>query len=146
MNGADLLSILYVEDNPQLRAMAKMALEVIGRFHVRGCSSGPTALLAASDFQPDLILLDVTTPRQVDGIATLAQLRGCPHLLETPAMFITGAISAGEMAQYIAAGAVGIIAKPLEPMRLAAQLRELWHSQRQRRESVRQTPFLPVLA
>lgn len=122
---AELSSILYVEDDPQLRGVAKMALEVIGRFTVRECASGRTALLAAADFHPDLILLDVQVPGN-GGVATLAQLRGLPHLCATPAMFVTGRVSAADMALYVAAGAAGIIAKPLEPLRLAGQVRRLW--------------------
>ncbi|MYN07300.1 response regulator [Pseudoduganella aquatica] len=120
-----LNSILYVEDNPHVRGVAKMALEVIGNFKVRECSSGLAALRLGADFHPDLILLDVQEPG-MDGVATLAQLRSIPHLCHTPAMFVTGAVSAGEMARYVAAGAAGIIAKPLEPLRLAGQLRRLW--------------------
>ncbi|WP_107980817.1 response regulator [Pseudoduganella sp. UC29_71] len=127
MSGA-LSSILYVEDDPHVRGVAKMALEVIGHFQVRECSSGRTALLAAADFHPDLILLDVQVPGN-EGVATLAQLRRMPHLCRTPAMFVTGLVSAADMALYVAAGAAGIIAKPLEPLRLAGQVRRLWDEQ-----------------
>lgn len=125
----ELSSILYVEDDPHVRGVAKMALEVIGHFKVRECGSGRTALLVAADFQPDLILLDVQAPG-CDGVATLAQLRRMPHLRHTPAMFVTGLVSAADMARYVAAGAAGIIAKPLEPLRLAGQLRGLWNERR----------------
>jgi two-component system, OmpR family, response regulator len=123
-----LSSILYVEDDPQLRGVAKMALEVMGRFTVRDCASGDTALLAAADFHADLILLDVQRPGS-GGVATLAQLRRLPHLCSIPAMFVTGRVSAADMALYVAAGAAGIIAKPLEPLRLAGQVRRLWDEQ-----------------
>ncbi|KQV88632.1 hypothetical protein ASD15_26480 [Massilia sp. Root351] len=125
----ELSSILYVEDDPHVRGVAKMALEVIGHFQVRDCGSGSNALLVAADFQPDLILLDVQAPGS-DGVATLAQLRRMPHLCYTPAMFVTGLVSAADVARYVAAGAAGIIAKPLEPLRLAGQLRRLWNERR----------------
>ena len=128
MSGAELHNILYVEDNPHVRSVAKMALEVIGRFKVRECCSGSSALLATADFEADLILLDVQTPG-TDGVAALSLLRRMPHLLYTPAMFVTGLASASDVARYVAAGAVGIIAKPLEPLRLAGQLRLLWEGQ-----------------
>lgn len=127
---AELSNILYVEDNPQLRCVTKMALEVIGRFTVRDCGSSRSGLLEAADFFPDLILLDVVSAEH-DALLTLERLRRFPHMRGTPAMFVTGLAAAGEVAQYVAAGAIGIIAKPLEPLRLASQVRQLWANQQQ---------------
>lgn len=124
MSGAGLQSILYIEDDPKLRCVAKMALEVIGRFIVRDCGVGGAAMRAAADFAPDLILLDVTAPR-CDAMQTLALLRTLPHLAHTPAMLVTG-MDPDEALLYMGADAVGVLPKPLEPMRVAAQLRELW--------------------
>ena len=119
-----LRTILYVEDDPQLRCVAKIALEVIGRFIVRDCGVGGAAVRAAGDFSPDLILLDVTAPR-CDAMQTLALLRALPHLAHTPAMLVTE-MDADEALLYMGADAVGVLPKPLEPMRVASQLRELW--------------------
>jgi CheY-like chemotaxis protein len=120
-----LKSILYVEDDLHLRTTAKLVMEVIGRFDVRECSSGRQALAAARDFQPDLILLDVLMP-ELDGVNTLAMLRRLPHLANTPALFVTGLTSEADLARYMEAGAIGVIPKPVLPMRLAGQLHELW--------------------
>lgn len=122
---AGLKKILYVEDDLHVRTTAKLVLEVIGQFTVRECSSGREALLAAIDFRPDLILLDVLMP-ELDGLATLDKLRQLPHLADTPAMFITGLTASDDIARYQEAGAIGVIPKPLMPLRLAAQLNALW--------------------
>ena len=120
MPNSPLTSILYIEDDWQASTLAKLALEVIGNFRVRDCRSGQAAFVAAS-FKPDLILLDMATPG-MDGLRTLATLRRFPHLVNTPVMFVTD----GSGAAYRDAGAAGLLARPLEPMRLAAQLRQLW--------------------
>ena len=120
-----LKSILYVEDDLQVRTTAKLVMEVIGKFDVRECSSGREALLAARDFQPDLILLDVLMP-ELDGVNTLAMLRRMPHLAGVPALFVTGLTSEADIARYMDAGAIGVIPKPVLPMRLAGQLQSLW--------------------
>lgn len=120
-----LQSILYVEDDLHVRTTAKLVLEVIGKMEVRECSSGHEALAAARDFQPDLILLDVMMP-ELDGLATLAQLRSMPHLADTPALFITGLTTASDIERYADAGAIGVIPKPLAPLKLTDQLRTLW--------------------
>jgi len=48
-----------------------------------------------------------------------------PHLAHTPAMLVTE-MDADEALLYMGADAVGVLPKPLEPMRVASQLRELW--------------------
>lgn len=120
-----LKAILYVEDDLHVRTTAKLVMEVIGKFEVRECSSGREALVAARDFQPDLILLDVLMP-ELDGVNTLAMLRRLPHLANTPALFVTGLTSEADIARYMEAGAIGVIAKPVLPMRLTGQLNSLW--------------------
>lgn len=122
---ADLNTILYVEDDLHVRTTAKLVLEVIGQYTVRDCGSGREALLAAADFKPDLILLDVLMP-ELDGLATLEMLRDIPHLASTPALFVTGLTAQEDIARYMEAGAIGVIPKPLQPLRLTSQIRNLW--------------------
>ena len=126
----DLRSILYVEDDLHVRTTAKLVLEVIGKFSVRECCSGHEALLAAENFCPDLILLDVMMP-ELDGLETLALLRTLPHLAETPALFVTGLTTPDDIERYMRAGAIGVIAKPLVPLRLAGQVHKLWEQRLQ---------------
>lgn len=120
-----LKSILYVEDDLHVRTTAKLVLEVLGKFDVRECSSGIEALHAARDFTPDLIVLDVMMP-ELDGVKTLAMLRRMPHLAKTPALFVTGLTSPDDIARYLEAGAIGVIPKPVIPLRLTGQLQSLW--------------------
>ncbi len=120
-----LQSILYVEDDLHVRTTAKLVMEVIGKFDVRECSSGREALHAARDFQPDLILLDVLMP-ELDGVNTLAMLRRMPHLADVPALFVTGYTSEDDIDRYMKAGAIGVIPKPVMPMRLTGQLHAWW--------------------
>lgn len=120
-----LKSILYVEDDLHVRATAKLVLEVIGKLEVRDCGSGREALILALDFRPDLILLDVMLP-ELDGVATLDMLRRIPHLASTPAVFVTALTSPADLARYAEAGALGVIPKPLVPLRLVGQLHALW--------------------
>jgi CheY-like chemotaxis protein len=120
-----LKTILYVEDDLHVRTTAKLVLEVIGKFEVRDCGSGREALLAAMHFKPDLILLDVMMP-ELDGLDTLSMLRRIPHLAATPALFVTGLTGEADIARYAEAGAIGVIPKPLMPLRLTGQLHSLW--------------------
>jgi CheY-like chemotaxis protein len=130
MSQTELKSILYVEDDLHVRTTATLVLEVIGTFTVRACSSGREALRVALDFRPDLILLDVMMPG-LDGLDTLELLRRLPHLADTPAVFVTGAAAPDEIERYLEAGAIGVISKPLVPLRLAGQLHSLWEQRMQ---------------
>jgi CheY-like chemotaxis protein len=129
MAKAPLYSILYVEDDLHVRTTAKLVLEVIGNFDVRECSCGREALIAVEDFRPDLIMLDVMMP-ELDGLATLKILRNVPHLAETPALFFTSLTGDDDIERCMQAGAIGVIAKPLVPLRLAAQVSALWANRR----------------
>lgn len=121
----ELKRILYVEDAPDIQAIAKVALEAIGGFDVKICNSGDEALVSAVEFAPDLLLLDVMMPG-MDGPATLAALREIPALNSTPAIFMTGKVKPDEVHALRQHGAIDVIAKPFDPMTLADTIRESW--------------------
>ena len=121
-----LHNVLYVEDDPDIRTVAQIALEAVGGFTLRSCESGRAALDAvAAGFEPDLILLDVMKP-QKDGPSTLLALRAMAPTAATPAIFMTAKVQASEVAHYRALGALGVIAKPFDPMQLAREINRMW--------------------
>jgi CheY-like chemotaxis protein len=124
-----LTKILYVEDDADIQSVARIALEVVGGFTLRSCGSGKEAIEpASSEFAPDLMLLDVMMP-EMDGPTTLSHLRAMPGLEKTPVIFMTAKVQAIEVAYYKSLGAIGVIAKPFDPMQLASQIRQLWSEQ-----------------
>jgi len=122
-----LTRILYVEDEPDIRAVAKLALEMVGGYTVMLCSSGEEALREASAFAPDLILLDVMMPG-LDGPATLKGLREQASLARVPAVFMTAKVQSAEVAHYKSLGALDVIPKPFDPMTLASQVKAIWET------------------
>ncbi len=122
-----LTRILYVEDEPDIQAVAKLALEMVGGYTVKICSSGEEALREAVAFAPDMILLDVMMPG-MDGPSTLKALRELSALANTPVAFMTAKVQPQEVAQYKAIGARDVIAKPFDPMNLASQVRAIWEA------------------
>ena len=125
MNKAPLHRILYVEDEPDIQTIARIALEEVGDFQLRICTTGAEALEAAAEFAPDLLILDVMMPG-MDGPTTLAELRKIPALADTPALFMTAKVQPQELEQLRAQGAVDVITKPFDPMTLADTVRQLW--------------------
>lgn len=116
------IRILYVDDDDMIREIAALALGMDREFEVRLCASGAEALAVASVWRPDLVLLDVMMP-DMDGPATLAQLRQLPAMADVPVVFITARAQGGDREGYAALGAVGTIVKPFDAMQLAATVR-----------------------
>jgi len=120
-----LSRILYVEDEPDIRAVALIALQTIGGFEILQCASGAEALERVSAFAPQLVLLDVMMPG-MDGPTLLAALRRIPETANIPAVFMTAKVQPVEVAELRSMGAAEVIAKPFDPMTLAEQIRTIW--------------------
>lgn len=120
-----LSRILYVEDQQDIRLVAKMALEAVGGFTVIACASGQEALSSAAAAMADLLLLDIMMPG-MDGPSTLKALRELPATAHTPVIFMTAKVQTAEVAQYMELGALQVIPKPFDPMELSAQIRRIW--------------------
>ena len=120
-----LKRIVYIEDEPDIQAVAKIALEAVGGFELKVYSSGEDALVTAASFAPDLLLLDVMMPG-IDGPTTLQLLREQPELANTPCIFMTAKVQPEEVKKYVNMGALGVIAKPFDPMTLSEQIESMW--------------------
>ena len=122
----DTLSrILMVEDEPDIQAVARVALEMAGGFTVEMCSSGKEALERAPLSRPELILMDVMMPG-MDGPSTLQELRARTETRAIPIIFMTAKVQPQEVANLKSIGALGVIAKPFDPMGLADLVRSTW--------------------
>jgi CheY-like chemotaxis protein/HPt (histidine-containing phosphotransfer) domain-containing protein len=116
------LRILHVDDEPDIREVVEISLGLDRGFATRSCGSGEEALVAAVDWQPDLILCDVMMP-VMDGPATLMRLRENPMTANIPVIFMTARAQTCELDRFRSLGAVGVIPKPFDPMTLAASVR-----------------------
>ena len=125
MLASQLQRILYVEDEPDIQAVAQIALETVGGFTLKVCTHGQQALAEAAAFKPDLLLLDVMMP-DMDGPTTLVELQKQPELADVPAIFMTAKVQPQEVAQLRTMGAVDVITKPFDPMTLPDQIRKIW--------------------
>ncbi len=122
-----LRRILYVEDDPDIRTVATLALEAVGGFEVKVCASGEEAIEAAPGFAPDLLLIDVMMPG-LDGPSTLGELRKLPGTAAVPALFMTAKVQPSEVARYREIGVLDVIPKPFDPMTLAATVRAIYEA------------------
>lgn len=125
MAAQQLNRIMYVEDEPDIQAVARIALEMVGGFEVHVVGSGHAALMEGPEFSPDLIMLDVMMPG-MDGPTTLLELRKLPALRDVPVVFMTAKVQPLEIQHYKEIGAIDVIPKPFDPMTLADALRGIW--------------------
>ncbi len=125
MPAQKLERILYVEDEPDIQEVARIALELAGGFTVKICSSGEEAVGVAVEYAPDLILLDVMMPG-MDGPTTFQALRELEPLSDTPVIFMTAKVQPNEVVQYKDMGAINVIPKPFDPMTLSSTIVEMW--------------------
>jgi two-component system OmpR family response regulator len=116
------LRVLHIDDETDIRDVAALSLELDPELAVRSCASGEAGLAAAAECRPDLILLDVMMP-VMDGPATLARLREDPQTVDIPVVFMTARAQTRELEYFKSLGAVGVIAKPFDPMTLADSVR-----------------------
>jgi two-component system OmpR family response regulator len=114
-----------VDDQRDIRSIATLGLGKLGGYTLLTCESGAEALAQVAAFAPDLLLLDFTMPG-MDGIATLGALRA--QGVTAPAIFFTSKTEAEDRARYLAAGAIGTIPKPFDPLKLRTQVQHLWNT------------------
>ena len=112
---------LIVDDEDDIREVARMSLELIGGWTVSVAECGADAIDRARALGPDVILLDVMMP-DLDGVATLQILTDDPATCHIPVIFLTAKAQVGERRRLEEAGARGLIGKPFDPMSLAREV------------------------
>ncbi len=118
------LVVLHVDDEPDIREVAALSLQLDPAITLISVPSGEEALSRLdAGLTPDVILLDVVMP-MLDGPATLSRLREIPGQEDTPVLFMTARAQAQEQNRYLALGARAVILKPFDPMTLARDVRD----------------------
>ena len=105
--------ILVLDDETSITSLLKLNLERTGQYIVREENLGARGLVAAREFEPDLILLDVMMP-DMDGGDVAGTIQNDPKLKGVPIVFLTAIVKKEEV--QARAGMIGgfpYIAKPL---------------------------------
>ena len=120
--------ILVVDDDPDVTTLVSLSLGRLPDCTVETCHSSQDALARARSFQPELILLDVMMPL-MDGPQTLQALRADPATSSIPVIFISAGLDRHDTSPGDSFGAVGIIPKPFDPVRLPSTLADIWRGE-----------------
>ena len=127
MSDKILNTLLYVDDDENLRSLVEISLEVIGNYTLTLASSGAEALEILKIFSPDMILLDLVMPN-MSGIEVLKKLKNQKVFKQTPIILMTGqsGFESLELSKELAV--IGIINKPFDPMLLSEQVQKFWNA------------------
>jgi len=136
-------NILYIEDNPENRVLARAVLEAEG-YTVTTADDGLSGIEAAIREQPALILLDVNLPG-VDGYEAVAILKSFPNLANTPVIAVTAYAMEGDRQRTLVAGCDGYIQKPIDVDAFPSQVAEFLRGKRERVEAQEEGVYLREL-
>jgi len=113
--------VLLVDDDPDLRALARRALVRDGHEVSEACDGGE-ALKMVADSIPDLIVLDLLMPH-VDGLEVLAALREKPDTARIPVLLFTSLGNENCIRTGFELGATDYLVKPFTMPQLTARVR-----------------------
>lgn len=125
--GKILKRIMYIDDDPDLLDIVSLGLKM-GDFTVKLCNSGREALDQIEVFQPDLLMVDMMMP-DMNGTKTLEAIHELPEFQEVPAIFLTAKVNKKQLMTYKELGAIGVINKPMNPLKLAGVVLQIWNKQ-----------------
>ena len=112
---------LVVDDEPSLAELMSMGLRMTG-WSVRIAGDGPSAVKAARDFRPDVLVLDIMMPG-FDGVEVLTRVR--QFLPEVPALFLTAKDAVEDRITGLAAGGDDYVTKPFSMEEVMLRLHRL---------------------
>lgn len=111
--------VLVVDDEPQVRRLVTSVLEAAG-FATLTASDGLQALETAATQNPDLVVLDVMLPGDVDGLAVCRRLR---EFSTVPIILLTAKAQEFDELAGFQAGADDYVTKPFSTATLVARVR-----------------------
>lgn len=115
--------ILLIDDDADILQFVRMNLELEG-FNVATAADGPTALAAAKETPPDLVLLDVMMPG-MDGLTVLRRLRAMPATMSVPVLLLTAKALAEDRVKGLELGADDYVTKPFDVEELIARTKSV---------------------
>ncbi len=123
-NGEKTLKILLAEDNEINQLVVKQLLATMN-VELTVVQNGRDALRQTSVEEFDLILMDVQMPT-MDGLEATQRIRDRERVMErdaTPLVMLTANVMEHQLSKYRAAGADGVIAKPINEQELFDSVR-----------------------
>ena len=113
--------ILVIDDEPEIREIVRVSLELVGGWKVASTGSAREGLTLAADQIPDAILLDVMMP-DMDGPTAFQALQADPETRAIPVILLTAKVQASDLRRFERLGVAATIAKPFDPLTWPSQV------------------------
>ena len=117
--------ILHADDDPVIRDIVKKALKDYAKLQYKICENGEQLLEITAEFQPDLILLDLSMP-VMDGLDVLHALHVHRQKVKPAVILFTGHKEVQMCAEYEKLGVIGVLHKPISFGVLPERIRFMW--------------------
>jgi len=117
-----MTKILLVDDHSDIRRLIRITLGKA--FEVLEAEDGVTGLNIAQRMKPDLVVLDVMMPGELDGLQVLAAIRNDPQLNHTRVIMVTARGQVRDYDDGMQRGADAYFIKPFSPLQLVAAIKE----------------------
>jgi two-component system alkaline phosphatase synthesis response regulator PhoP len=114
--------ILVVEDDSQLNELVCAYVEIAG-FACRPALDGGSALRAASERSPSLVILDLMLP-DMDGFEVCRRLKSIPATARVPVLMLTALNQPESRHRGLECGAAAYMTKPFDPDELITAIRD----------------------
>ncbi len=116
--------ILWIDDDRLLLSFGKDTLERHG-YRTVTATDGPSGIAAAKKEAPDLIIVDIILPNNMDGYEVCRRLRTEPALKETPIILLTALENPKAGLPGGGVGATFMMSKPSRPERILGLIESL---------------------
>lgn len=117
--------VLYVEDDRVAALLFEEALRPHAEFEVRIAESAAEAIECVSNWQPDALVIDAHLPDS-DARTLLPRLRACTEVApDVPAVVLSADMAQEALAPHDLEGFAAWWTKPVHPVGLAVDLRQL---------------------
>ena len=122
------IKVLLVDDHKIVRQGVRAYLHTLADIQVIAeADSGSAAIRAVEQYQPDIVLMDLEMPGELDGIAATRQIRKLRQ--ETQVIVVTSHHQDEYIFPAVRAGAISYLLKDVEPDELAAAIRKAAHGE-----------------
>ena len=123
-----LIKVLLVDDHKIVRQGVRAYLHTLNDIQVIAeADSGSAAIRAVEQYQPDVVLMDLEMPGELDGIAATRQIRKLRP--ETQVIVVTSHHQDEYIFPAVRAGAISYLLKDVEPEELASAIRKAAHGE-----------------
>ena len=122
------IKVLLVDDHKVVRQGVRAYLQTLADIEVIAeAESGAAAMTALEQHQPDVVLMDLEMPGDMDGIAATRQIRKLRPA--TQVIVVTSHHQDEYIFPAVRAGAISYLLKDVEPDELAAAIRKAAHGE-----------------